>query len=405
MTGWKFWQREQEQRAQTSIADPAVALLLGYGTIDAPAVSETVAATLSAVYRSVSLIAGTMGTLPLRTLQDGQDGRREKVRSWLDTPDGPDGFTQMEWTELGMVHLLLHGTTYWQHIYNGANQIVAGHPVHPRAVTPEWDSSRPGGKKFTVTKDDGSTETFDARTMTQVMGWSFDGLEGVSCITRARMSLGTALAGDKSANRQFTSGAMISGLVSPDDDEDLDDATEMKEHLDRAINGPDKAGGIAYINRKLKFQPWTLSAVDAQFLQSRAFQVEEVGRWFGLPPHLLGQTEKSTSWGSGIQEQNRGLARYTLKPWSTRIEQRASRLLPPNKQAEFDYSSLLQPSPEDEIELLNKQIDSGLLTLNEARKIRNLPPVEGGDIPRIPSGDRLMTEIVPAGANSPEGGE
>jgi HK97 family phage portal protein len=141
------------------------------------------------------------------------------------------------------------------------------------------------------------------------------------------------------------------------------------------------------MNKRLKFQAWQLSAADAQFLESRTFQIDEVGRWFGLPPHLLGLTEKSTSWGQGIAEQNRGLARYTLKAWTGRIEGRLTLLLAsPARTAEFDYAAFIAPSPEDEIKLLIEQVNSGLLTLNEARKIRNMPALAGGDIPRFPAG-------------------
>lgn len=102
-----------------------------------------------------------------------------------------------------------------------------------------------------------------------------------------------------------------------------------------------------------------------------------------MPPHLLGQTEKQTSFGAGLTEQNRGLARYTLIPYTSRIEQRLSRLLPEGLKAEFDYSALVKPSPEDEITLLIAQVDGSILTVNEARKIRNLPPIEGGDVVKV----------------------
>jgi HK97 family phage portal protein len=129
-----------------------------------------------------------------------------------------------------------------------------------------------------------------------------------------------------------------------------------------------------------------LSAVDAQFMASRAFSIEEVGRWWGIPAHLLGQVEKQTSWGTGVAEQNRGLALYTLTPWTTRIEQRCTRLLGRSRIAEFDYSAFLAPSVADEIRLLLEQVNGGLLLPNEARRIRNLPPVAGGDVLRVPAG-------------------
>lgn len=381
---------EVEERS-VSIADPAIAALLGYTPLDGVTVSESTALTLSAVFRAVSLISGSIASLPLRTLEEGSDGRKDRVSSFLDTPGGRDRLTAFEWKALVLVHLLLHGNAYLQHIYNGAGALTALHPIHPGHVTTEWDDSRPGGKLFTVRASvNGQPRTieFDASSMTQITGLSLDGLVGLSPITLARLSLGTALAGDKAAHRQFRNGALISGLVTPGDGEDLTEpeAKTVKESINRNMLGAENAGDIAVINRKLNFQAWQLSAEDAQFLQSRTFQVDEVGRWFGLPPHLLGLTEKSTSWGAGIAEQNRGLARYTLTPWTSRIDERMTRLLPPARTAEFDYSAFVKPSPEDEIRLLIDQVNSGLLTLNEARQIRNMPPVPTGDLTRTPAG-------------------
>jgi HK97 family phage portal protein len=124
-----------------------------------------------------------------------------------------------------------------------------------------------------------------------------------------------------------------------------------------------------------------MSAEDAQFIGQRAFSVEEVARIFGVPPHLLAQTEKQTSWGTGVAEQNLGLARYTLMPWTSRIEQSLSRLLPTSRFVEFDYAGLLQGTPTEEVALLKTQIDARILTPNEARRLRNLPPLPDGDGP------------------------
>lgn len=383
------WTRKPEQRAY-SVADPAVAELLGFvgfgHNASGVAVSEHTALTLSAVWRSVSLIAGTTASLPLRTLRTNPDGTRERTGSFLDNPGG-DRMTPFEWKETVLLHLLLHGNAYLQHVYNGAGAIAGLYPIHPLAVTVEEDLRVPGGKKFSVQLGDGTRREFDADTLTHIPGLCGDGIKGMSPIQFARNSFGTSIAGERSAARMFRNGALVSGIVTPEEDLDEDQAKAVKESLASTMMGEEHAGDIAVVSTKLKFQQWSLSAQDAQFLQSRTFQVEEVGRWYGIPPHLLGQTEKSTSWGTGIEEQNRGLARYTLTPWTTRIEQRLSRLLTSSRIVEFDYSALLQPSPEDEITLLIEQVNAGLLTPDEARRIRNLPPLKNGlgNLPRIPT--------------------
>jgi HK97 family phage portal protein len=382
-----WWRRRQEQRSATfSVSDPAFAEFFGVGVANYSGVTigETSALGLSAVWRAVNLIAGTLASLPLRTLRDTGDGMKQRMTSFLDDPGGPDGPTPFAWKETIFTHALLHGDAFLAHVFNGAGAIAALIPIHPLAVSVRWvradETPRPGGKVYTASLADGTRQEFDASTMTQVSGLTLDGLRGVSVVSYARSSLGTAVAADRAAAKLFGSGALISGMVTPEEDLDEDEAKQIKAGLNRGIAGWENAAEIAVINRKLKFTPWQMNAEDAQFLQSRVFQVEEIARWFGIPPHLLGQTEKVTSWGAGIEVQNRGLARTVLMPWARRFEERLSRLLPAPRFVEFDFAGLERPTPEQEIDLLIKQVESGLLTLNEARAIRNMPPVAGGDV-------------------------
>lgn len=391
---WPFRRKIASPRGQTfSISDPRLIEYFGGMSdwADMEPVDENTATTLSAVYRATEIVAGTIAGLPLRSLIE-VSGQTLRVRSWLDEPAGPAKLTRFEWVDLLLWHAQLHGNAYGQHIYNGGGTLVGMNLIHPLAVTPCWDKTLPGGKRFTVTLDDGETKDFDATTMTQFMGPSLDGLQGMSVLYRARRSLGTAISGDKAANRMFTNGAMISGLVTPDDDVEngggfeTGEADTIRESVNRRMTGTENAGQIAVINRRLKFTPWSLSAEDAQFLQSREFSISEVARWFGVPANLLMKDGAVSTWGTGVEIVNRGLHRYTLTGWTSRIEQRLTRLLSGERFAEFDYTGFLRPAPEQEIDLLIKQVDSGLLTLNEARAIRNMPPLPGGDVPRTPGG-------------------
>jgi HK97 family phage portal protein len=405
----------EERAAQYSVAstDPAfLSMMAGYSMVTGAAVSEQTAMTLSAVFRAASLVSGALGQLPLRTLIENATGQTERSSSFLDNPGG-DRYIPFDWKQMITLHLLFHGDAYLQHIRNAAGALVWLNPIHPSCVEPEWNESRPGGKTFTYTDMYGKRQIFDASNMTQIMGPSFDGLTGIGVISKARLSLGTALSGDKAAFRTFQSGAMISGLVTPaDDGEDMEEeeAKEVKKTINRVMSGPENAGDIPVFNKRLKFQSWQLSNTDAQFLESRTYSIDEVGRWFGVPPHLLGLVEKSTSWGQGIQEQNRGLARYTLMNWTTPIQEHMTRLVPTGKKAEFDYKAFVKPSPEDEIKLLLDQVNSGLLTLNEARDILNLAPLPvsingvptGADLPRIPAGAQSPAEVS---NDAPEGND
>ncbi|OBK42076.1 phage portal protein [Mycobacterium kubicae] len=384
MAWWKRNRTAAETRASWSVGDPAVAELFGLGTpnLAGMSVGETSVLGLASVYRAVSLISGSIASLPMRTITTNADGHTERAKSFLDTPAGPgkDVMTAFELKETVLLHLLLHGNCYLGHVFGGAGQIVGLVPIHPLAVTPEIHRET-GLKFFTVSLADGTQRVLFSDQLTHVPALSLDGIKGLSPIALARNIFATSMAGDAAAARMFGNGMMISGLVSADDDLSADEALTIKNDLRQRIQGTNNAGDVVLINRKLKFDKWSMSAEDAQFLQSRAFQVEEVARWFGLQPMHLGQTDKQTSWGTGVQEQNRGLARYVLEPWTTRIQERLSRLLTGNKKVEFDYSAFLNPDPETEINLLIAQIDAGLLTVNEARKIRNMPPLPEDDEP------------------------
>lgn len=363
-----------------SLGDPALAAYLGLGgrTDAGVAVNETSAMALSAVWRCVSLIAGAIAQLPLKSYRRGTDDERSRVVSFLDDPGGPR-LSPCEFKELVMVHLLLHGNAYLLHEFNQAGAISALWPLHPSLVSVEPDLDV--GKTFRVDVPGRPQKILMPFELTHIMGMTLDGVRGLSPLETQRQAIGTGLAGDKSAARHFSSGMLLSGVVSSDETLTEKQAEAIKAGLKAKLAGTDNAGDIAVVNASLKFSPWAMSAVDAQFLESRHYQVEEIARVYGVPPHLLAQTEKQTSWGTGVEEQNRGLARFTLKPWTTRIEERLSRLLPSPRFCEFDFTGFLEPAPEQEIPLLIDQVAAGLLTVDEARKIRNMPPLPPGAHP------------------------
>lgn len=379
---------DQEQRSTfVSIGDPTALAFFGAfpQSSSGVAVSESTALTLSAVWRACNVVAGTIGTLPLHTIRTLPDGTRQVIPSFLDEPAGPDSLTSLEWAETIVWHLLLHGNAFLLHRYNGAGALVGLEPVHPLSVGTEWDSERPGGKHYQVNLCDGSLIDADASSLTQIMGPSLDMLLGMSAITIARNSLGTAIAGENAAGALYRSGAMISGLVTPEEDLDPDDAIAIRDDFRQNALGSNNAGGIAVVNRRVKFQQMSMSAEDAQFLQSREFSVSEIARWFGVPANLLMKDGAVSTWGTGVEVVNRGLRQYTLLNWTTRIERRLSRLIPRTQQPEFDYSMLERPSTSDEWNLYTTTVNAGLMTPNEARARMNLPPMPDGDVLRAPT--------------------
>lgn len=398
--------RPREARNLISIADPALAGFFGVGprNFSGVAVTETSVLGVSAFWRAVSLVAGAVAGLPLRTLRDTAEGQRQRVSSWLDQPAGPNGQTAFEWKETIVLHLMLHGETYLAHLFNQAGAVIGAVPIHPLAVSEETPLRSVGDfrtplPRWRVSLNDGTFMSFTPATMTKIMGLSLDGIHGLSVLSMARNSMGTTIAGDWAAAKLFSEGALISGMVTPEEDLEDGDAKRIRSELDRNMSGWENASKIAVVNRKLKFTPWTMSAEDAQFLGSRQFQIEEVARWTGVPPHLLMQTEKQTSWGTGVAEQNRGLSRFTLSNWTGRVELRLSRLLRDPLFCEFDFAGMERPTPEQEIPLLISQVEAGLMTPNEARRVRNMPPIPGGDQLRTASGppDREPSTPEPEG--------
>lgn len=377
-----------------SVGDPTLAGLfqVGVPNFAGVEVNETSSLSLSTVYRAVSLIAGTVGSLPLCTVRDTGDGLRQKMGSLFDDPGGPDGLTPFSWKETVTAHLLLHGNAFLRHVYGGAGQLLALEPVHPLLVTIErplrGDDVRPrGGKWFRFTLVDGTTARLDANNLTHIMGLSLDGIQGMSVVALARNGFGTALAGDRAAARMFSNGALIAGMVTPDEDVDEDEAKVIKATIDAHASGWEHNGSLPVFNRRLKFTPWTMNAADAQFLESRQFSVREIARWFGVPPHLLMETSAASNWGTGVEQQNIGLGRYVLAPWTCRIEQRLSRLLPRPRFVEFDMHELERGTPAEEVALIISQLQAGLLTQNEARAMLNRPPLDAGPSPAQQAGN------------------
>lgn len=396
-----FWQRQPENIGR-SIADPTLATLFSPGgSLDLTGipVGEQNLLGLSAMFRAVSLISQQLAALPMPTYQPGSDGTPSIVESVYDKPDGDYGQTTFEWKESMIANAVIHGRAYALISRYGSGGVANLSVVHPLCVRTEeptqeeYASLKPGyeggatyplgGLWHTVDLGNGSQIKLDAKNILYIPGLSTDAKYPWGLINVARSSMRTSIAADQAAGNMFLKGALISGLATPEGEEDItDDVAEIRRQLNSATAGQENAGSIAIINRRLKFTPWTMTATDAQFLQSREFQIEEISRWTGVPPHLLMQTSKQSSWGTGIEEQNRALGKTVLHPWAVRFEARFSRLLASVRYVKFDFRELERPSPQDEQNMLINLVNAGLATPNEARKKLGWEPIEGGDVLR-----------------------
>ena len=239
-----------EPQNLVSISDPALASLfqIGAPNFSGVDINESSAMSLSAVYRAVSLVAGTIGTLVMRQLrQDPNTGMIVRLSGgWTANPGGVYGPTPMSWQETVAAHMMLHGQAFLRKIIGGAGQLLQLDIIHPLCVSIELpmpdDRVQPvGGKWFRVSLIDGTQLRLDALEIIHIPGLSLDGIQGVSVITAARNGLGTAVAGDRAAARMFNSGALISGLAYVED-ADEDETKVVKASLDRSVNGWENAG-------------------------------------------------------------------------------------------------------------------------------------------------------------------
>jgi HK97 family phage portal protein len=361
-----------------SLGDPAIAAIaadwwdVGGGSTGLPSVGESDAFGLTPFSRGCELIAGTIASLPFKSYEKVGDERVE-VPSWADQPQGPYAYSKYQWTEMVVLHLVIYREAFLRHVYNGFGSLVGFLPVHPSVVKKvEWVGPQ---KRFILTAPGGGEEVLDDTQMTQIMGPNVYGNRGVPLYKSHKKVFQVAIAGEIAAGRSFT-GSMISGLVTTGPDVNIDPLTEgaqIKADLDSRLMGTDNAGRIAFVNADLKFTPWYQTNVDAQFQESRAFQVEEFARMLGLMPLHLAQTEKQTSWGTGIAEQNIGVSRYTLAHYTSRIESALSPLLPDGVYVEFDYKGFLQGSPAEEIRLVIEQVAAGIMSPEYAATLLHLP--------------------------------
>jgi len=392
-----------------SLQDPATAVLLGGNpNYTGEYVSEHTALTLSAVYRALSLISQAGAGLPLKTYREMPDESRQREKSFLDNPAGPDALlTPFQWKEQVFLHLLIRGEADLIHVRNAAGALIGLLPVHPSGVAVFYDEDVRGGERYTVSLDDGTNlnltpfgSSVSDPGMTRIVGPRTRGLRGWSPLTVGATALGIGLSAERATARMFRSGGLVQGVLTPTQGEDLsvEDAERLRSDLNTHVFGNGNAGTVPLVNRVLQFNQWQMSNVDAQFMENRQFQIEEIARFFGVPPFLLMQLDKQTSWGTGIAEQNKNLAQYVLAPWCKRIEETLSRLLPSPRWAEFDMAGLLAGSASEESALLLSEVNGGLRTLNEARRIKNLPPLDGGDALRIPSGVMLQAQLEASAA-------
>jgi HK97 family phage portal protein len=378
------------QPRAASIESPAVPIsssaildFIGSGTSTnaGVAVSETSALGMTAVWRAVNLISGVCAGLPLHAYKatDDEDVRermpRTSAAARLLADPHPD-MTSLEFWETVYAHICLWGNAYIRMLRNQNGQIVELWPIHPGRVRVGRESEN-GTKVYCI--DGGETEHTDA-TILHIPGFGYDGVCGVSPIRFARQAIAMGLAAEQYGGALFGNGSLASGILQTEQRLEQDDANRLKKRWRDKATGLNNAHDVVVLDSGAKFQQLSIPPQDAQFIESRRFQIVEVARLYGIPPHMMMETDKSTSWGTGIEQQAIGFNVYDLKRYYQRVEQRLTRIIrPANAYASYNVEGLLRGDSITRADFYGKMFHLGALSTNEIRRKENLPSVEGGD--------------------------
>jgi HK97 family phage portal protein len=374
----------------SSIENPTVPLTstsllewLGPGpTAAGVAVSETSALGMSAVWRAVTLISGVCGGLPLHAYRatDEEDVRvrmpRTSAAAQLLASPHPD-MTPLELWETVYSHLCLWGNAYLRILRNQNNQVVELWPIHPARVR-AGRASEDGTKVYQV---DGGEEPHTDQTILHIPGFGYDGICGVSPIRFARQGIALGLAAEEYGARLFGSGSLASGILQTEQRLEQTQADGLKARWKARATGLSNAHDVVVLDSGAKFVPLSIPPEDAQFVESRRFQIAEVCRMYGIPPHMMMETDRSTSWGSGIEQQAIGFNVYDLRRWYQRVEQRLTRLLrPASSYAAYSVEGLLRGDSAQRATWYREMWGLGAFSTNDILRLENRPPVEGGDV-------------------------
>lgn len=371
--------------------DSAFALLTT--TSAGESVTIDTATALPTFWRCVNLISTVVGSCTLKAFReaDGESIRvpvLSKWNSWVDqqgTTHYPM-YTQYELWNLVTAHLCTWGNAFVYKVRNEADSIIDLRPIYPDRVKVKLDE-KTKEKVFEVKRVDKNgnvmpvdPDYFTSFEIMHIPGFGYDGLSGLAPVQVAMETLGTAMAADRLASKFMGNGSMLSGIIKVK--APLKDQTQAEGIRSRWLNrhgGSGHAGDVAVMDAETDFQPITIPPDQLQFLQSRRWQTTEIARIFGIPPHLVGDVEKSTSWGTGIEQQNIGFVTYTIAEYTNRIEQRVTREIVNTRGqcAEFDLDSLMRGDTTERYQALNQAVGGPWMTRTEARIAEKRLPIAG----------------------------
>ena len=353
-------------------------------TSSGKAVNERTAMQASSVYACVRILAESVAGLPLHVIERNIEGSKTAkpehplYRLLHDEPNRE--MTSFVFREALMTHLLLWGNAYAQIIRDGRGYPVALYPLLPDRVSVDRDNT--GELTYTYQSDKGQVK-LRRENILHIPGLGFDGLIGYSPIAMAKNSIGMALATEEYGAAFFANGANPGGVLEHPGV--LKDKDRLRDSWQSQFTGAN-AHKVAVLEEGLKFHQISIPPEQAQFLETRKFQINEIARIFRVPPHMVGDLEKSSF--SNIEQQSLEFVKYTLDPWVVRWEQSLGQalLLPSEKDRffiKFNLDGLLRGDYHTRMLGYSTGIQNGFLSVNDVRGLEDmnlLPDEEGGNL-------------------------
>lgn len=374
-------------------------------------VNERSAMQMTAVYSCVRVLAEAVAGLPLHLYRYKEEGGKERAidnNLYHLLHDEPNKeMSSFIFRETLMTHLLLWGNAYAQIIRNGKGEVVALYPLMPNKMQVDRDEN--GELYYIYTRSseeaktmEGATVYLTPRDVLHIPGLGFDGLVGYSPIAMAKNAIGLAIATEEYGAKFFANGAAPSGVLEHPGT--IKDPSRLRENWNSTFGGSANSGKVAVLEEGMKYTPISISPEQAQFLETRKFQIDEIARIFRVPPHMVGDLEKSSF--SNIEQQSLEFVKYTLDPWVIRWEQSLSRSLLNEDEKrryffKFNLEGLLRGDYESRMSGYATARQNGWMSANDIRELENLdkiPAEDGGDLYLI-NGNMLPLNKAGAYAN------
>lgn len=363
------------------------------GTNSGKIVNERSAMQMTAVYSCVRILAEAIAGLPLHLYHYKDDGGKEKAINHSlyhllhDEPNSE--MSSFVFRETLMTHLLLWGNAYAQIIRNGKGEVIALYPLMPSRMKVDRDENGHLFYQYNRSNDEANakeTETviLSPRDVLHIPGLGFDGVVGYSPIAMAKNAVGMAIACEEYGAKFFANGAAPSGVLEHPGT--IKDPSRVRDSWNATFGGSANSGKVAVLEEGMKYTPISINPQEAQFLETRKFQINEIARIFRVPPHMVGDLEKSSF--SNIEQQSLEFVKYTLDPWVIRWEQSLIRaLLSPEEKKQyffkFNLEGLLRGDYQSRMSGYATARQNGWMSANDIRELENMdkiPAELGGDL-------------------------